>query len=76
MVVVESTISNQTLVRIKAAAAALGIAPSTLRRYERDGILPKAATRNRVGQRVYTMHDLAAIHDVIVPPLKGADNDH
>jgi predicted site-specific integrase-resolvase len=66
---------NASHVRIRDAAAMLGVSQSTLRRYEMANLIPKAA-RNRSGQRVFTQQDLEIIRGVIVPPLKGADNDH
>jgi excisionase family DNA binding protein len=50
---------RSAVLTIKEAAATLGIHPTTLRRWERAGIIPPAMRRR--GFRVYTADDMAAI---------------
>jgi DNA-binding transcriptional MerR regulator len=50
------------MVRIQAAAQAVGLSPSTLRKLEASGEIPRVQ-RNRSGQRLYSAEDLAAIRD-------------
>lgn len=54
------------LKRIRDAAAAIGVSPGTLLRYERLGLIPKPA-RNPGNQRVYNDQDLETIRRVIAP---------
>jgi DNA-binding transcriptional MerR regulator len=60
----------QPAVRIREAAARLGVSEATLRNYERAGLIPPA-TRNRAGQRVYEPEALETIRRVLVPARGG-----
>ena len=44
----------------------VGVSTSTIRRYEREGLLP-AATRTRSGHRVYTSEDVERILTLVYP---------
>ena len=46
---------NQILLPIRDVATELGISSSTLRRWEREGVLPFRPRRDAVGRRVYTI---------------------
>lgn len=46
---------NQILLPIRDVATELGISSSTLRRWEREGVLPFQPRRDVVGRRVYTI---------------------
>jgi DNA-binding transcriptional MerR regulator len=52
--------------RLHKVADLVGVSTSTIRRYEREGLLPRA-TRTRSGQRVYTSEDVQKILTVIYP---------
>ena len=56
----------QAVVRIQDAAQTLGVSVSTIRRYERDGLVTPAP-RNRAGHRVYTPAELERLHAVLFP---------
>lgn len=56
----------QSMVRIQAAAQAVGLSLSTLRKLEASGEIPRVQ-RNRSGQRLYSAEDLAAIRRVMMP---------
>ena len=57
---------SSQLLSTRQAASRLGVHPQTLRRWEREGVIP-AATRRR-GQRVYTAGDLAVIEAAVLRP--------
>ncbi len=46
---------NKILLPIRDVAKELGISSSTLRRWEREGVLPFQPKRDVVGRRVYTI---------------------
>jgi len=69
MVIQRTTTNEERLFRVNAAATVLGVSPSTLRNYERGGIIPPAG-RNRAGQRIYTCDDLAVIRAAILAPVR------
>jgi DNA-binding transcriptional MerR regulator len=56
----------QAVVRIQDAAQTLGVSVSTIRRYEREGLVTPAP-RNRAGHRVYTSDELEALHAALFP---------
>ena len=56
------------------AARRLGVHPQTLRRWEREGIIPAAARRR--GQRVYTAGDLAVIEAAVLRPAPAREVKH
>lgn len=55
------------LLSTREAAARVGVHAQTLRRWEREGIVP-AATRRR-GQRVYSADDLDRIKAAVMRPV-------
>jgi len=52
--------------RIREAAARLGVSSAFLRRREREGLLP-APRRNYVGHRWYEPEDIEAIRRILCP---------
>ena len=56
----------ESLLSTRDAAARVGVHPQTLRRWEREGIVP-IATRRR-GQRVYTPADVERIRAAVFRP--------
>jgi len=56
----------QTLLSTREVVAWVGVHPQTLRRWEREGVVP-VATRRR-GQRVYTADDLERIKAAVMRP--------
>ena len=56
----------ELLLSTRDAAARVGVHPQTLRRWEREGVVPPA-TRRR-GQRVYTAEDVDRIKAAVMRP--------
>jgi DNA-binding transcriptional MerR regulator len=50
----------------------VGVSTSTIRRYEREGLLP-APTRTRSGHRVYTRDDVERILSLVYPKKQRSD---
>ncbi len=59
--------SVDSLLSTRDAAARVGVHPQTLRRWEREGVVPPA-TRRR-GQRVYTTADVERIKAAVIGPV-------
>jgi len=53
------------LVRIAEAAEELRIHPQTLRRWEREGRIPKARRNGITGQRLYTLTELERLRRLV-----------
>jgi hypothetical protein len=63
-----ATTSDQRLLRVHAAATALGVSTSYLRSLEREGKIPKIG-RNTGGQRLYSSDDLSVIRQALYVPV-------
>jgi DNA-binding transcriptional MerR regulator len=59
---------------ITAAAQAVGRHPSSIRRLEKQGIIPPAA-RDWAGERYYTVADVERIRSILYPAAAGRDRD-
>jgi len=57
---------------ITSAARRLGVAPSTLRRWEDEGIIPPA--RRRRSYRVYSDAEIERIRELVFTDPKGDDD--
>ena len=51
---------------IRAAAQELGVSTATLRRWEREGLLPFTPKRDAVGRRVFTFTQVEELRGVLV----------
>ena len=58
---------QQGMVTTGQAAAQLGIHPQTLRRWEREGVIPPAVRRR--GRRLYTLADVNRIRATVMGTL-------
>lgn len=56
---------NQILLPIRDVATELGISSSTLRRWEREGVIPFQPRRDAVGRRVYTVTQVGQLHRLL-----------